>query len=227
MSPYLSQEYGKNQRFGKNILTTFTFHNRVQILKALGTSKKYTDEEIIKQIRSGGADKERSLSYLFEQYQGLIKRGMGRFRLTLEEAQEVYMDILIGICRQIENGKFRGESKISSYLYRMYNNRSKNKLRDRKSDKYNWVDEFPQLPDKAKSMLQQMELKDELAQLKHYLQQLGGKCQELLWMKDYYGYSYQEIAAKLEYKSVRVATSARHRCLEKLKALINNRKHEV
>lgn len=190
----------------------------------MGTGRKYTDGEIIEHIRSGGANKERSLSYLFDQYQGLVKRGMGKFRLTLEEAQEVYMDILLGMCTQIENGRFRGDSKISTYLYRMYNNRSQNKLRDRKGDKYDWTDEFPQLPDKAKTMLQKIEIEEELEQVKYYLTELGGKCKELLWMKDYYGYPYAEIAEKLAFKSVRVATSARYRCLERLKALIKKRK---
>lgn len=194
----------------------------------MGISKDLLGKEIklLEQILSGGINRERALNYLFEKHVGFVHRGVNRYSLTETEAKEVFLDSLLALVRAVEKEQFKGESKISTYLYRIYENRAKNKIRDRvrNESKFSWVDEIPIMPDKAKTMLQEMVNAEEMNWVERMLDQMGSKCKQILIMQEFQGYSLVEIAETLGFKSARAVSTTRYRCMEKLKKILSQPK---
>ena len=183
---------------------------------------------ILSDINQGGTSKERAINHLFGLHQGLIRHGRRKYFLTKIEAREVYLDSLMAFVKAVEKGAFKGKSKIVTYLYSIYDNRCKNKVRDRKraDSRASWVDEMPVLPDKARNMLQTMIAQEELDSLGELLAKLGGKCREILILYRYHGYNMEEIAQKLGFKSAQAVSTSKYRCMEKLKSLIIEQRNQ-
>lgn len=210
-----------------NILSDDLYYlNRLINRKSkMGISKKLLSKEaeLLVQIQAGGIERERALNYLFEKHVNFVHRGTNRYNLTEVEAKEVFLDSLLSLVSAIEKKQYKGDSKISTYLYRIYENRAKNKIRDRirYENKFSWIEEVPIMPDKARSMLQEMVNVEEMNWVEKMLDQMGSKCKEILIMQEFQGYSLDEIAEKLGYKSSRAVSTTKYRCLDKLKKILS------
>lgn len=80
-------------------------------------------EEVIK-------NKPRAFQYLVEKYQTLVINTCYGFLHNYQDAQDVAQEVFIEVYRSIE--KFRKESKISTWMYRISVNKSLNYIRDNK-----------------------------------------------------------------------------------------------
>jgi len=79
------------------------------------------------------------------------------------------------------------------------------------------------ISDPAKTIIQQLVEKNDVALLKSKLNETGESCKQLLSMFAE-GYNDKEIAAVMEYKSADVVKTSRLRCLDKLRQLYNIKK---
>lgn len=200
-------------------------------LNGRSTSKNYimifaskgSDSELIQDILQGGVHRERASKSLLQRHHKLIQRATQTFSLSPQDAQEAYLDSIIAVCRQIEKGKFRGECSISTYLYRIFDNKCKNKLRKKNRHSNQWIEEIPDMPSKARGILEDMIEQEEFDAAEHMLGLLGGKCKQILLLSEYQGYSQGEIAQKLGLKSARVVATSRYRCISKLKNLLRGK----
>jgi len=86
------------------------------------------DADLIKrlQLRQEGAYRE-----LVEQYQAMLFNTCFGFLHNTEEAEDVAQEVFIKVFKVIDT--FRGEAKLSTWLYRIALNMSLNKIRARKS----------------------------------------------------------------------------------------------
>lgn len=191
----------------------------------MGISKEILgkEAELLVQIKSGGIAREKALNYLFEKHVNFVHRGVSRYNLTQVESKEVFLDTLLAFVSAIEKKQYNGDSRLSTYLYRIFENRAKNKIRDRmrQESKFQWVEEVPIIPDKAKSMLQDMVQEEEMNWVEKMLEKLGEKCKQILMMQEFQGYSLDEIAKQMGYKSSRAVSTTKYRCLEKLKQILS------
>lgn len=215
---------------GKSVFSEEMYYidSLVRKQAVMGTGKKLggKDLKLIAQIRSGGLNRERAMSILFNKFKHFVHRGMNRFKLNETEAQEVYMDSLLALSSAIERERFMGESKLSTYLFRIFENKSKNKIRDRMRNhvSHEWIEDIPGLPHKAQNMLQEMIQEEEMDWLEQFLDKMGSRCRQILIMQEFQGYSMEEIAKELGLKSARAVSTSRYRCMEKLKNILGNSK---
>jgi RNA polymerase sigma-70 factor (ECF subfamily) len=79
------------------------------------------------------------------------------------------------------------------------------------------------ISDPAKTIIQQLVEKNDVALLKQKLTEIGDICKQLLTMFAE-GYNDKEIAVAMEYKSPDVVKTSRLRCLDKLRQLYNIKK---
>ncbi|MEM7368275.1 MAG: sigma factor-like helix-turn-helix DNA-binding protein [Bacteroidota bacterium] len=80
------------------------------------------------------------------------------------------------------------------------------------------------MPERARNMLEQMIQQDELAPIKRALTSLGESCRRIIWEREYYGYSLEEISHRLGFSSVKSVSSKKANCLKRLRALLSERK---
>ena len=86
-----------------------------------------TDKQIIQGIRKGD---EASFRELVDQYQEMVINVSNRFVHNRDDALDVAQDVFIKTYDSI--GKFREQSSLSTWLYRITVNRSLNFIRDKK-----------------------------------------------------------------------------------------------
>lgn len=86
------------------------------------------DRELIDRLR---ARDDLAVSELAERYSSRIRQLALRHVKNEEDAEEVVQDVLLKVCRNIES--FRGDSALSSWIYRITFNTSMSRLRTTKA----------------------------------------------------------------------------------------------
>lgn len=187
-------------------------------------SFRYTDQEIIEQLRQSGIDKRRSEEELFNRFAYFIREGITKHALSEDESFNAYSDTLLAAFENINNAHFEARASLKTYLYQIFHNKCVDLIRKKTTNK-NSVhqaeaisDKLMLLSDSARSVVQKLIDKANWNQLREKLGQLEEKCRQLLM---YWGdnYSDKEIASLLQYKTADVVKTSRLRCLERLRKL--------
>ncbi len=94
------------------------------------TFQLLNESELIQGLRQGD---ERAFNYLVTTYQDRVYNTAIGIVQNAEDAEDVAQEVFIQVYRSIHN--FKGESKLSTWLYRIATTRSLDLLRSRKSKK--------------------------------------------------------------------------------------------
>jgi RNA polymerase sigma factor (sigma-70 family) len=196
---------------------------RPTIMDSAG-SFRYTDQEIIEQLRQSGIDKRRSEEQLFNRFSYFVREGMTKHALSEDESFNAYSDTILAALENIRNTHFEARASLKTYLYQIFHNKCVDLLRKRTTNK-NSVhrhesisDRLLLLSDSARTVVQKLIDKADWNLLKEKLKELEEKCRQLLmfWGENY---SDKEIASLLNYKTADVVKTSRLRCLERLRKL--------
>jgi RNA polymerase sigma factor (sigma-70 family) len=187
-------------------------------------SIRYTDQEIVEQLRQSGTDKRRIEEQLFNRYAYFIREGMTKHALSEDESFNAYSDTILAALDNINKDNFESRASLKTYLFQIFHNKCVDLLRKRATNK-NSVnrpemisDRLMQLSDSARSIVQTLVDKADWQRLREKLNELEDKCRQILM---YWGenYSDREIASFLQYKTADVVKTSRLRCLERLRKL--------
>ena len=145
--------------------------------------------------------------------------------LKPDERRDAYKWTLSKVVMQKATGKFKGQSKISTYIFESYRNACIDVQRSNTSDKMEsfkaalevWANNLPMVArERWKSM--DVDQKDLWEKTKMALQRLGDKCRELIWKIDFLGFSLIEMAEKMDYSSPGSVASSKNRCMKELRS---------
>ncbi len=189
--------------------------------------RKPTDAELIAGIRAGGNQRRLCENQLYEKYQYLIAEGTRKHRLDEDDCASAYSDAVLTVFEHINNGRFEGRSELKTYLYQIFTNKCVDAIRKKTTnrssvhDALSLDDSLMQLPDAARSAVQDLIAQSDVENLHRHLNELGDKCRSMIlnWGE---GYSDDEIAQMMDYKSAAVAKTSRLRCLDKLREHYRN-----
>ena len=93
---------------------------------------KASDSQILTLINEGGQGREQGFRLLVESYQERLYWHIRRIVVSHEDAQDVLQESLVNICRNIE--KFRGQSSLFTWMFRIATNEALRLFRDKKGD---------------------------------------------------------------------------------------------
>ena len=150
-----------------------------------------------------------------------------KYHLPQEDVIDVYQDTYIIFYNNVMQGKIEEfTSSISTYLfsigkYLIFDKMKKNKKTINPEFDLSLFRGKEELVDPNIDMDQET-LSVEQVLLKKYFSTLGKKCQELLTLFYYRGYSIKDIIEMSEYTSENVVKSAKSRCMKTLKERINS-----
>jgi len=187
------------------------------------------DEEIIRQLKESKMVRRKAEEELFSRHIYFIKEGINKYSLDQEDAFNAYSDTIIQVIENVSADRFEKRSSLKTYLYRIFNNKCVDLIRKKTTNKSSVHQTAPisdmltMISDPAKTIIQQLVEKNDVALLKQKLTEIGDICKQLLTMFAE-GHNDKEIAVAMEYKSPDVVKTSRLRCLDKLRQLYNIKK---
>ncbi len=189
-----------------------------------GFSSIYKDDEIIHIIRENESTKSIAENQLFLRYAYFITEGKRQYSLSEDDAFTAYSDTILTTLNNIKNSTFENRSSLKTYLFKIFHYKCVDLIRKKTTNKRTihqtaiMSDMLDMLGDEAKNILQELIEKNDQNLLRTRLNELGGKCRELLmYFAD--GFKDKEIASFMAYKAAEVVKTTRLRCLEKLRNL--------
>jgi RNA polymerase sigma-70 factor (ECF subfamily) len=154
-----------------------------------------TDQHLINQVLQGDTW---AFGVLVEQYQGYVFTVVLRMLKVREEAEEVSQDTFIKAFESLST--FRGESKFSSWLYRIAYRKALDRLR--KNKKYHASELLEDItendPATVENALQQLESKERKEHIQHCIMQLPEIDAALVTLYYFEDQSVKEIAGITE-----------------------------
>lgn len=191
--------------------------------------KEFSDLEIIDSIRKGGIPKEAAIRHLMGAHGGYISTIRQKLSISEEDARDAFTDALLALMGHVERGSFRGDSKISTYLFRIFYNKSVDLVRKNSTNKVEYGVEIPDLPTPGQDILNLLQVREKWKELEGLMERINEKCKKILMDWGFWGYNMEEIAVRNGLKNARSAKNKKYKCMESLMQLIKenkNRKEE-
>lgn len=170
-----------------------------------------SDQNIIELLRAQKNEKAFYLLYKgFPVIRKMILANGGR----KEDAEDMYQDALIILCKKVSDPSFTLTSSLATYLYSICRFLWKDELK-----KKNRLTQFKAEPgDDGVDLSEEAEKESKLKQAEEALKSLGGKCLELLKMFYYEFQPMKQIAVSLGFSSEKIAKNQKYKCIERAKA---------
>ncbi len=185
------------------------------------------DSELVTNIKKGDSY---AFKQLFEQHQHMVYNICYRMSGSRAEAEDITQDVFIKIFHSIE--KFRGEAKLSSWIYRIAVNTCLKKQRRKKLENMLSLEflfqdkKKPELPSPDNTPDQQIEISEKEQIVQDAIHQLSKRQKTALILHRYEDLSYDEIATVMEI-SLSAVESLLHRAKENLAKMLIPRKKEL
>ena len=187
-------------------------------------SNRYTDQELIDQLRQSGTEKRRSEEQLFNRFAYFVREGMTKHALSEDDSFNAYSDTILAALDNINKEHFEARATLKTYLYQIFHNKCVDLLRKKTTNKnavhYTEMlgDKLMHISDNARSAIQNLIDQMDWNLLRDKLRAMEEKCRSLLqlWSENH---SDREIAVLLSYKTADVVKTSRLRCLERLRKM--------
>ncbi len=160
------------------------------------------DQTLVKRIQEGDEDAFRTL---VDQHQEMVVNVCNSFLHNTDDALDVSQDVFIKIFESIH--KYKGQAKLSTWIYRIAVNHSLNHIRSKK--RRNWLNTLDNLfngdddkpvyePADEGSYEQQLEAEEEQKVMIKALQKLPEKQKTALTLNSYEEMAYKDIAEVMQ-----------------------------
>jgi RNA polymerase sigma factor (sigma-70 family) len=179
---------------------------------------KSTDHDLLEALARGGKAADQALRGLYLDMRAAIASLVRDNSGSEEDAKDVMQAAVIAFYENVKNGRFKGESAVSTYLYAIARFIWLNKLKRKgleisKLERSGAADYEPELPRR----IAEGESKQQLLAL---FGRLGADCQRVLMDSMYHDLDMKEIASAMGYDNEQVARNKKYLCLKKLKEML-------
>jgi RNA polymerase sigma factor (sigma-70 family) len=179
-----------------------------------------TDEEVlIKVIQEGGAQRNKYVQKIISSYQGYIFKIKSETGLTENVLRDLYTDTVMLVLKHIEEEKYRGESRLSTYFYRIFYFKTVDFIRQNASSKIDYTDDVPDLGDDTQNLTGIIEARDEMNQVISLLDKMCPQCRQIIMDWAYYGFKSDEIGARIGETDPVKYSRIKYNCIDKFKKL--------
>jgi RNA polymerase sigma-70 factor (ECF subfamily) len=181
------------------------------------------DEEVILSIKQGNKDKNKLVQKLIDDHHGFIHKLKLETGLSEIELKDIYTDTVLLVLQHIENNTFKGESKLSTYFFRIFYFKTVDYLRKVSANKIDYTGDLPDQNDAAQNVTSQIEVRDEMSQIVRLLDKMCAPCRQIIMDWAYWGYKPDEIGERIGERDPVKFSKMKYNCVEKFKKLWNKR----
>lgn len=183
--------------------------------KHINIHNNYSDDELINAIKNN--DKlDRALDFIYRTHYGLLENLIVSKKGSTDDAKDIVQEVMIAFVDIVQNGKFRGESSVKSFLYALTRNMWYSELR--RSTKAN-EREFQYENQKApfeQDITDHLGYQESLKFVLDVFESLGQGCKQILKLFYFDGLSMKEILKYVNYENEQVLRNKKHKCQKEL-----------
>lgn len=183
------------------------------------TPKSYTDDELIAAI-DNQADVNGAITYLYKTYYRLLERYVLANSGSEMDAEDLVQDVMVAFVDLVQQGKYRGEASIKSFLHTLARNLWITELRKRGSTAKRNVSfelERDQFTDDVSDYVTYSEAQQTVAEL---FGRMGETCRKILTLFYYDDLPMKDILKQTNYENEQVLRNRKYKCLKEIAELI-------
>lgn len=174
--------------------------------------KKFSDEEIVEEIRGGNQE---ALVYLYQNNFSPVRNYILKNNGTLEDVDDVLQEAVIVVWQNASQRTFTLTSKLNTYVYAIAKNVWLKQLnRDKRMDPLDELHYDTHVADEPRNHKMDLDIVAE------YLGKLGDTCREVLQLFYFDGLDMNAIAERLNFSNADTAKSKKYQCFKRLEQMI-------
>ncbi|MGK0364760.1 MAG: RNA polymerase sigma factor (sigma-70 family) [Saprospiraceae bacterium] len=181
---------------------------------------KWTDEKLIGALSGRGLQKEQAIDYMMKQYIQYVPTIARKLELDKTLLLDAFTDAIVAVSDQVALGKFKGDSQLSSYFYKIFYFKSVDLLKKQKTNVVEYRENLPEISNQETLTSEKMETNEKIKDLYKYLDRLGEPCKQILIDWGFWGYNMTEIAERTGLKGSLQAKDRKYQCLKKLRKMM-------
>jgi RNA polymerase sigma factor (sigma-70 family) len=182
-------------------------------------NRKFSDEELVYSLKTG-QDRNTAIRYMYSAYFGSLSGYIMSNQGSMEDAEDIFQEVLVNFIALLQEDKFRGESSVKTFLFSLNRFSWLNELKkrgralareknyEREKDKYE--------ADVSHLMIE----KESTEKILDLVKELGETCRKILVMFYYENFSMKEILEQLDYETEQVVRNKKYKCLKQLEKMI-------
>jgi RNA polymerase sigma factor (sigma-70 family) len=180
---------------------------------------RFSDSELIEAIREKEM-LEQAILQIYQEHASITSSFIIGKGGTKQDADDIFQETVVSFIDAVQNGKFRQESGIRTFLIsiskHLWYNEIRRRQRAENREKLYEADK-DQEEEGVGEIIQDRELKQQLNQL---LKELGESCKKILELFYYENLSMKEMVSQLPYENEQVVRNKKYKCLQQLTDLI-------
>lgn len=176
--------------------------------------------DLLISIRGDEKRRGRYVKKIIDDHQGFIHKLKLETGLNEEDLRDIYTDTVLLVLQHIENGVFKGESKLSTYFYRVFYFRTIDFVRKKESNRIDYTDSLPESYDFGQNVLRELEQKEEVCLIFKVLDKMENPCRQIIMDWAYWGYSPEEIGKKIGVPDPVKFSKLKYNCLGRFRKLL-------
>ncbi len=182
--------------------------------------KDYMNDETL--INGLLNEESMAFKYVYSKYKPMIIKLMQGFKLSNDQVDDIFQDGLIILIKNLRNGKFSRQAKVSTYFYGICRNLVFQKSSKKTETTLSSDSEFllDQVQEEVSEMDGLIEKENQFAQLESAMQKISEECRKIFQGFYYQRKSMNELAEELGYTSSFIRVK-KNRCMNHLKKLVH------
>lgn len=177
--------------------------------------RRFSDKEIVDSIRQENADLDDVLTFLYDANLKPVMKAVSIYGGSPEASEDIFQDAIIATYHAIREGKFRGQSAVSTYIFAIAKNMALKAARRKERFSFEQIEDHSNV---LHEELSENEI-DQIPLLRRLIDQLGQDCQVLLLDFYFNKLSMVEIMKKFGLGSEQAAKNKKYRCMKELMTL--------
>jgi len=184
--------------------------------------RSYSDDGLVNALKQP-VEMNAAIRFIYREYYGMLENYVVNNNGSRDDAADVIQETIVAFIEIVEQGKFRGDSSIKSFLFAITRNVWLTELRKRGS-----ADNRNKNFEKEKDILDEG-VANHLIKREYFLviqqlfEKLGDKCRQLLMMVYYENLSMSEIVDQMPgYQNEQVLRNKKYKCMKQLEQMMQD-----
>ncbi len=180
---------------------------------------KYSDTEIVAQIKKGDSDSV--LNFLYQTVQFKISSWIIQNNGNEEEAQDIFQDAVVAFYKFVLANKFEEGRSVEGFIFAIGRNLWINRVKQKNKLMMDaeGIEKLPEITEESDFLTEIVDA-ERAQKMEVLLSQLGERCKELLTLSIFYSMPMEDISEKMGFSNANTAKTKNYKCKQRLIKII-------